>query len=127
MQQIHDMHGPFSLALEAPIGPKPKQKRMWDTAAKLKLKICKTTILIMRGCSKVKYTMFMLFLLRPPTKPCYLEFLTSQCLHYFFCRGREVKQADESVLPVMKKEGKGEGKWTIGPRIKNGCENLSSF
>ena len=48
-------------------------------------------------------------------------------MHYIFCFGRDVKQADESVLPVTKKEGKGKGKWTIGPRMKNECANLCSF
>ena len=36
--------------------------------------------------------------------------VTSQCIHNIFCRGREVKHSDESVLPVTKKEGKGKGK-----------------
>ena len=47
--------------------------------------------------------------------------VTSRCMHYIFFRGGKVKHSDESVLPVTKKEGKGKGKWTIGPRMKNGC------
>ena len=62
----------------------------------------------------------MLFLLRPLTKPCYCD-VTMHAL--FFCRGREVKHSDESD----KKEGKGKGKWTIGPWMKNGRTNLCSF
>ena len=53
--------------------------------------------------------------------------VTSRCMHYIFCRGREVKLYDESVLLVTKKERKGKGKWTIGPRMKNGRANLCSF
>ena len=68
------------------------------------------------------------FLLRPPTKPGY-RYVTmhAQCMHNIFCWGGEVKHSDESVLPVTKKEGKGKGKWTIGPRMKNGRTNLCSF
>ena len=47
--------------------------------------------------------------------------MTSRFMTYIFCWGREVKQADKSVQPVKKKEGKGKGKWTIDPRMKNGC------
>ena len=61
----------------------------------------------------------MLFLLRLPTKAGYRDVLMQA--QYFFLRGK-----GESVLPVMKKEGKGKGKWTIGPRMKNGRENLCS-
>ena len=32
--------------------------------------------------------------------------VTSRCMHYLFCRGREVKHFDVSVLPVMKKGGR---------------------
>ena len=53
--------------------------------------------------------------------------MTSRCVHYIFCRGREFKLYDESVLPVMKKERKGKGKWTIGPWMKNGRASLCSF
>ena len=59
--------------------------------------------------------MFMLFLLRPPKNHA---IVTSVSMHYIFCQGRELKHSVESVLPVMKKEGKGKGKWTIGPRMK---------
>ena len=54
-------------------------------------------------------SMFMLFF--------YLEeVVTSQCVHFIFCRGREsLKLTDESVLPVTEKERKGKGKWRIGP------------
>ena len=41
--------------------------------------------------------------------------VTSRCMHYNFCRGREFKLYDKSVLPVTKKERKKKGKWTIGP------------
>ena len=51
--------------------------------------------------------------------------LTSQCMHFIFCQGREVKLTEESVLPVTEKEVKGKGKWSIGPRIKNGRTNMS--
>ena len=37
----------------------------------------------------------------------------------------EVKNLDESVLPVTKKEGKGKRKRTIGPRMKNGDEKTN--
>ena len=30
--------------------------------------------------------------------------MTSQCMHFNFCRGREVKITNESVLPVTEKE-----------------------
>ena len=48
----------------------------------------------------------------------------SQSMHYIFCRGRELKLYDKSVLPVMikRKEGTGEmdyrpldEKWTRKP------------
>ena len=63
------------------------------------------------------------FLFRPPTK-CYLR---SGCMHFIFCRGREVKLIDKSFLPVTEKEGKGKGKekWSIGPRMKNGRANAT--
>ena len=48
----------------------------------------------------------MLFLLRPLTKPCYHD-VTMNAQYFFF--EREVKHSDESVIPVMKKEGKGKG------------------
>ena len=51
----------------------------------------------------------------------------SQCMHFIFCQGREVKLSEKSVQPVTEKERKGKGKWTIGPRKKNGCANLCSF
>ena len=53
--------------------------------------------------------------------------VTSSCMHYFFCQGGEVKLSDKSVLPVMKKEGKGKGKLTISPWIKNGRANSFSI
>ena len=65
------------------------------------------------GKIKPDSRMLMLFLLKPPTKPCHHD-ITMHAL-YFFSRG---KGNTLSVLPAMKKEGK--GKWTIGPRMKNG-------
>ena len=65
--------------------------------------------------------MFMLFYLDPLQNQA---IMTSRCMHYIFCRGGDVKHSDESVLPVMKKEGKGKGKWIIGHRVKNGRPNL---
>ena len=32
--------------------------------------------------------------------------MTSRCMLYVFCQGREVKHWDESILSVTKKEGK---------------------
>ena len=46
---------------------------------------------------------------------------------YTFCRGSKVKQANESVLPVTEKEGKGKGKYTVGPRMKKGLANLKGL
>ena len=60
--------------------------------------------------------MFMLFYLDPLQNHA---IVMSGCMHYIFGQGREVKHFDKSVLPVMKKEGKGKGKWTIGPWMKN--------
>ena len=51
--------------------------------------------------------------------------LTLRCVHFTFCGGRELMINDERVLPVTKKERKGKGKWTIGPRMKNRCANFS--
>ena len=65
----------------------------------------------------------MLFLLRPPTKPCYCDVM----MHNIFFRGRKVKHSDKSVLPLTEKERKGKWKWTTGLRMKNGCANLCSF
>ena len=72
-------------------------------------------------------SMFMLFYYLDPLQN--QAIMTSLCMHYTFCRGRKVKQADESVLlPVTEKEGKGKGnEWTIGPRMKNGRANLCLF
>ena len=42
------------------------------------------------------------FLLRPLQNQA---IVTSQCMHYIFCRGRKVKHTDESVLPVKKRRG----------------------
>ena len=53
--------------------------------------------------------------------------MTSRCMHDIFFRGRELKHSKESVLPVMKKEGNGKGKWTIGPRMKHGSANVVYF
>ena len=67
------------------------------------------------------------FLLRPPTKPGYRD-ITMHAL-YFLWRGRgktlgrECPTCDEE--PVTKKEGKGKGKWTMDPRMKNGRANES--
>ena len=64
------------------------------------------------------------FLLRPPTKPCYRG-VTMHAL-FFFCRGGKVKHSDESVLPVLTKEGKGKDKWTIAPKMnKTGLQYKS--
>ena len=52
--------------------------------------------------------------------------VTSGCVHFIFCRGRELKPTDESVLPVTAKERKREGKRSIGPRLKNECANSPS-
>ena len=50
--------------------------------------------------------------------------VTSQCIHNIFCRGREVKHSDESVLTCDEKRGEGKGemnhrpldeKWTCKP------------
>ena len=34
--------------------------------------------------------------------------MTSRCIYFIFCWGRELKLIDESVLPVTEKEGKGD-------------------
>ena len=81
----------------------------------------KSCILIANFIALDCNSMFMIFLLNPLQNPA---IVTSQCKHYIFCQGREIRQADACVLPVMKKEGKGKGKWTIGPRMKNGRANL---
>ena len=44
----------------------------------------------------------------------------SQCVHFIFCRERELKLTNKSVIPVIEKERKGKGKWSIGPSMKNG-------
>ena len=70
-------------------------------------------------------SMFMLFYYLDPLQN--QAIVTSRCMHYIFCRGRKVKQADQSVLPVTEKEGKGKGKWTICPRMKKWRANLCLF
>ena len=67
-------------------------------------------------------SMFMLFYLDPLQND---TIMTSRCMHYIFCQGRELQLTNESVLPVMKKEGKGKGKWTMGPKMKNGHANAT--
>ena len=67
-------------------------------------------------------SIFMLFLLRPPSKWCYHD-VTMHAVHFL----RDFKLYDESVLPVTKKEWKGKGKWTIGPWMKNGQANPCSI
>ena len=55
-------------------------------------------------------SMFMLFLLSPLQNHA---IMTSRCMYYIFFRGGKVEHSDDSVLPVMKKEGKGKGKWIV--------------
>ena len=61
--------------------------------------------------------MLMLFLLRPTTKPYHCDI--TMHAPYFLSRGRGETLTRVS-LPVTKKEGKGKGKRTIGPGMKNG-------
>ena len=53
--------------------------------------------------------------------------VTSQWVQFTFGEQREVYLLDESALPVIEKEGMREGKRSIGPRMKYGHANLSSF
>ena len=74
----------------------------------------------MQGFFSHKVVWFCFFLLRPPTKPGYRD-VTMHAQYFFW--GRELKHSNKSVLPVSKKEWMGKGKWTIGPRMKNGRAN----
>ena len=44
--------------------------------------------------------------------------LTSQCMHYIFCRGREFKLYYKSFLPVTKKKGRERGNELSAPEWK---------
>ena len=67
----------------------------------------------------------MLFFYLDPLQNHAIE--ASPCMHYIFVQGGKVKHSNESVLPVLKKEGKGKGLWTIAPRMKNGRVLLSKM
>ena len=53
--------------------------------------------------------------------------VTSRCMQFTLGDKREVYLLDESVLTVTEKESMREGKRSIGPRMKYGQANLSSF
>ena len=39
----------------------------------------------------------------------------------------KLKHTNESVLPVTEKEGKGKGKWSIGPKLKMDVQTCVHF
>ena len=89
-------------------------KRLCGVYANRHMQTTQTTL----SCAS---SMFMLFF--------YLDTLPNHVtMHapYFFSRGK-VKYPDESVLPMTKKEVKGNGKLTIDPQMRNGPANLCSF
>ena len=53
--------------------------------------------------------------------------VTSQCMQFIFGDKREVYLLEESALPVTKKESMQERKRSIGPRVRYGHPNLTSF
>ena len=53
--------------------------------------------------------------------------MTSRCMQFTFGDKSEVHLLDESALAVTEKESMLEGKRSIGPRMKYGHANLSSF